>query len=75
MCSSLNHVPQSKVESPSVTDVIRFFAPAYIDRYGDVMTLNQRRALSNILQCRTNAMGGEVYTCEECHRKRYLGYR
>lgn len=58
----------------TVTEVIRRFAPAYVERYGDVMTLPQRKALTAILQCRTEAMGGRVCACEDCGAVRYAGY-
>ena len=58
----------------TVTEVIRRFAPAYVERYGDVMTLPQRKALTAILQCRTEAMGGRVCACEGCGATRYAGY-
>ena len=54
--------------------MIRRFAPAYVERYGDVMTLPQRKALTAILQCRTEAMGGRVCACEGCGATRYAGY-
>lgn len=58
----------------TVTEVIRHFAPAYVARYGDVMTFPQRKALSAILRCRTEAMGGRVCSCEDCGGVRFAGY-
>ena len=43
--------------------VIERFAPAFWQRYGERITVDQRRALQNILQCRTEALGGHRYDC------------
>lgn len=47
----------------TVAEVIERFAPAFWRRYGDRITVDQRRALQNILQCRTEALGGHRYEC------------
>lgn len=46
-----------------MAEVIERFAPAYWARYADRITLDQRRALQAILQCRTPALGGHRYAC------------
>lgn len=43
--------------------VIERFAPAFWQRYGERITVDQRRALQSILQCRTEALGGHRYDC------------
>jgi len=69
------HLPKGDSEKKhTVTEVLRRFAPAYVVRYGDFMTLPQRKALTAILQCRTEAMGGRVCACEDCGAVRYAGY-
>ena len=69
------HPPKGDSEGKcTVTEVIRRFAPAYVECYGDFMTLPQRKALTAILQCRTEAMGGRVWSCEDCGAVRYAGY-
>ena len=73
MCTAQQEVGDGR-EKLSVTQVIRHFAPAYVERYGAVMSLEQRRALSAILTCRTEAQGGRVFACEDCGRYRYAGY-
>ncbi|MBC2604430.1 IS91 family transposase [Puniceicoccus vermicola] len=47
----------------TVARVIERFAPAYWERYGSRMRLEQRKALQAILQCRTPALGGHRYAC------------
>lgn len=40
--------------------------PAYLDRFGDSMPENHRKAIEAIVGCRTAACGVTVYDCEEC---------
>lgn len=49
-----------------VADVFRQFAPSYLERFGAAMPPSHRRAILDILACRTQAMGGHVYRCEDC---------
>lgn len=58
------HQPQADAgPAATVAAVIERFAPAFWQRYGDCITVDQRRALQNILQCRTEALGGHRYEC------------
>ena len=53
-----------------VADVIRRHGDAFLDRYGDALRPEQRRALSDIAACRTAALGGHVEDCDRCgHRQ------
>lgn len=45
-------------------DVIGRFAGAFWTRHGDAVTVDQRKALQAILQCRTPALGGHRYDCD-----------
>ena len=51
---------------PGVADIVRRFGPDYIARYGAKLLPSHRRALSDIVRCRTKAMGGHVYRCRDC---------
>jgi hypothetical protein len=53
-----------------VADVIRIYGAEYIDRYGHLTTSAQRRALSDLLACRTAALGGHVQACDACGHQR-----
>ena len=44
-------------------DVIERFIEPYWARYGSSITVEQRKALQAILQCRTPALGGHRYDC------------
>jgi hypothetical protein len=52
--------------SLSVHEVLRRFAPAYLERFGSAMPPRQHQVLAKILQCRTPALGGSVYSCPDC---------
>jgi Putative transposase/Transposase zinc-binding domain len=51
-------------------EVIRSCYDAFLDQYGAGLTPEQRRALDDLAQCRTAALGGHVLECPECgHRQ------
>ena len=47
-------------------DVVRRFQDAYEERFGDLMLPSHRRALHDIADCMTPAMGGGRYRCNDC---------
>jgi Putative transposase/Transposase zinc-binding domain len=49
-----------------VADVFRDHGDAFLDRYGATLLPAQRRALSDIVACRTAALGGHVEECDHC---------
>src|SRR6516164_495045 len=49
-----------------VADVFRDLTDAFLDRYGDTLSPEQRRALRDIAACRTAALGGHVEECDHC---------
>jgi len=63
--------------SLEVADVFRQFGPSYLDAFADRLLPSHRRAIDDILACRTAAMGGHVYRCEGCgqHFHVYHGCR
>ena len=53
-----------------VAEVVRQHGDAFLERYGDALSSEQRRALSDIAVCRTAALGGHVEECDRCgHRQ------
>jgi hypothetical protein len=53
-----------------VADVFRRHGDAFLDRYGDGLSHEQRRALHDLTVCRTTALGGHVEECDQCgHRQ------
>jgi hypothetical protein len=49
-----------------VADVFRRFAADYLSAHGASLLPSHRRAIEDILNCRTAALGGQVWRCEQC---------
>jgi len=49
-----------------VADVFRRFAADYVSAHGASMLPSHRRAIEDILDCRTAALGGQVWRCDAC---------
>jgi hypothetical protein len=54
-----------------VADVMRAFGGQYMKVYGERMPAMHRKAMANILACRTPAMGGTTFWCSSCHHYQY----
>ncbi len=54
-----------------VADVFRRYGSEYLQKFGDKMPSSHRRAFKDILRCRTPAMGGHVFECDDCGRLEY----
>jgi hypothetical protein len=52
-------------------DIFRRYGPAYREKFGERMPPSHRAAMAAIEQCRTEALGGHVYTCTRCATTRY----
>ena len=50
----------------TVAEVIRSCLDEFLERYGSELTPEQRRALNDLISCRTAALGGHVLGCPEC---------
>ena len=55
-----------------VADVFRRFAADYLSAHGASMLPSHRRAIEDILNCRTAALGGQVWRCEACNSRDVL---
>ena len=47
-----------------LADIFRRYGPDYIERFGTRMLPSHRRALHDIVACRTEQMGGHLYCCQ-----------
>jgi hypothetical protein len=54
-----------------LADIVRQYGPAYRQKYGDRLLPSHQRALRAIAQCRTEALGGQVYACPQCEHVEY----
>jgi hypothetical protein len=53
-----------------VADVFRDHGEDFLDRYGDTLSPERRRALRDIAACRTAALGGHIEGCDQCGHQR-----
>jgi hypothetical protein len=51
---------------PTVAEVIQSCVNEILDKYHAALTCEQRRALEDLITCRTAALGGHVLECLEC---------
>jgi hypothetical protein len=58
--------------SLEVADVLRQFGPSYLDAFGDGLLPSHRRAIDDITACRTAALGGHAYACDDCGARFYV---
>jgi ssDNA-binding Zn-finger/Zn-ribbon topoisomerase 1 len=56
-----------------LADIFLRHGPEYLDRFANRMLPSHIRAMQDIVKCRTPAMGGRVYQCQnpECHKHFY----
>lgn len=54
-----------------VADIFRLHGPAYRQQFGSRMLPSHLRAMQDIEQCRTAALGGQLYYCQQCQQQRY----
>ena len=55
-----------------VADVMRRFGPGYLEKFGERMLPSHRRAIQDIIACRTTALGGHAWHCEACDKTFYV---
>jgi hypothetical protein len=54
-----------------LVDIFHQYGPAYRQKYADRLLPSHRQAMRAIEQCRTEALGGQVYACPECGEVQY----
>jgi hypothetical protein len=57
---------------PEVADVLRRYGPDYRERFGEALLPSHRRAMEDIIHCRTEALGGQLLQCERCGQEHYV---
>jgi len=57
---------------PEVADIFRLYGARYLERFGPTMLPSHRRALRDLCNCRTAALGGQLYVCDHCGREHYV---
>jgi hypothetical protein len=54
-----------------LAEIFRQHGPAYREKFKGRIPASHLQAMAAIEQCRTEALGGHVYTCEDCGETRY----
>ena len=54
-----------------LAEIFRRHGPAYRAKFKGRIPISHLKAMTAIEQCRTEALGGHVYTCEACGETRY----
>ena len=54
---------------PELADIFRRYGPEYIARFGENMLPSHRRAIQDIVDCRTEVLGGHVVVCDHCQAR------
>ena len=54
-----------------IADIFRIHGPEYRAPFGDRMPASHLRAMQDIEQCRTEALGGHLLYCELCQQYHY----
>lgn len=49
-----------------LADIVRVAGPAYVQTHAGCLLPSQRRALDDIVDCRTPTLGGSLYRCDDC---------
>ena len=57
----------------TVADALRQFAPAYLKKHSESVSIIQQKVLGAITRCRTGALGGVHYQCNSCGREHWVG--
>jgi hypothetical protein len=55
----------------AIADIFRQHGPEYLERHRDRMLPSHRKAVQDILDCRTGACGGHVFECDHCRKLHY----
>jgi hypothetical protein len=51
---------------PELADVFRRFGGSYLKAHGAAILPSHRRAIADIIACRTEALGGQLWCCNTC---------
>jgi hypothetical protein len=57
---------------PEVADVLRRYGREYLDPCGAELLPSHRRAIADLLACRTETLGGHLYHSDDCGREHYV---
>lgn len=56
---------------PDLAAIVREFGPEYFAQHGERMLPSHRRALQDLVACRTEILGGHLAQCDQCGHQHY----
>jgi len=56
----------------NINDIFRTFCPEYLERYGEAVPSEHRKAMQAICDCRTEVCGTALYRCEQCGESHFV---
>ena len=56
---------------PELADIFRTHGPEYIAKFKDRMPTRQLDVIRDVVSCRTEALGGQLYHCPQCDDLHY----
>jgi len=57
---------------PEVADILRRYGRDDLDRCGEQRLPSHRRAMADLVHCRTEALGGHLLQCDNCGQEHYV---
>jgi hypothetical protein len=57
---------------PEVADILRRYGREYVDRFGEGLLPSHRRAMDDLMNCRTETLGGQLLQCDHCGQEHYV---
>jgi hypothetical protein len=60
--------------APELADIFRIHGPAYLEAFGDSLSVGHKKVMRDIVVCRTATLGGYVKQCDHCGH-RTIAYR
>ena len=52
----------------AIAEIFRQFGPEYLAKYGDAMPANHIKVIEDIIRCRTEDCGTNIFGCVKCNR-------
>lgn len=56
----------------SLAEIFSRYGPAYLEKFGPAILPSHRRAIADVLRCRTAELGGQVFCCQRCGYTHYV---
>jgi site-specific recombinase XerD len=63
-----------RVSMPELADVLRRYGPESLDRFGQDLLPSHRRAIDDLMHCRTEALGGQLLQCDHGGQEHYVDH-